>query len=153
MQVINPGLNVTVDEDCKLKTRRTCKLSRSEETYTELTYTKVTISTVMYWYMVEAGVAQIAPCLPTLQSLAGHRSLHAVVQSLRSLISLPSTSHGSDIESDSTIELGSADAMKIHGVDDWRIKTSVKGGKQGRPMQGNLGIGVKHEVAQSREDA
>ncbi|KAI0542846.1 hypothetical protein GGR58DRAFT_449825 [Xylaria digitata] len=48
------------------------------------------VSTVMYWSMIEAGLSLIAACLPTTQHLFRGVSLASVVASVRSAISLPS---------------------------------------------------------------
>ncbi|RWA08690.1 hypothetical protein EKO27_g6426 [Xylaria grammica] len=48
------------------------------------------VSTVMYWSMIEAGLSLIAACLPTTQHLFHGISLASVVASVRSAISLSS---------------------------------------------------------------
>ncbi|KAF3058031.1 hypothetical protein GL218_05716 [Daldinia childiae] len=48
------------------------------------------VSTVLYWSMIEAGLSLIAACLPTTQHLFRGRSIGSVVASVRSAISLPS---------------------------------------------------------------
>ncbi|KAI5920752.1 hypothetical protein F4810DRAFT_681869 [Camillea tinctor] len=48
------------------------------------------VSTVMYWFMVEAGLSLIVACLPTIQNLFRGQSLGSVVASVRSAISLTS---------------------------------------------------------------
>jgi hypothetical protein len=50
------------------------------------------VSTVMYWSMIEAGICIVAACLPTIQQLFRGHSLRSVVNSVRSAISLQSLS-------------------------------------------------------------
>lgn len=50
----------------------------------------VTVSTILYWSMIEAGLAIIAACLPTLQFLVRKVSLDSIVNSVRSALSLQS---------------------------------------------------------------
>jgi len=49
-----------------------------------------TNSTLFYWTMIEAGIALIACCLPTLKPLVIGRRLSSVIASVRGVISLPS---------------------------------------------------------------
>ena len=51
---------------------------------------KVALSTMLYWSMIEGGLAVIAACLPTLQFLVRRVSLSSLVHSLRSPLSLGS---------------------------------------------------------------
>ncbi|KAL2043609.1 hypothetical protein N7G274_003916 [Stereocaulon virgatum] len=59
----------------------------------------LTITAISYWSMIEAGLAVIAVCLPTLQTLLTRGSVQSLVASVRSAISLRSmrlhSSHGS----------------------------------------------------------
>ncbi|KAI1440008.1 hypothetical protein F5Y02DRAFT_32223 [Annulohypoxylon stygium] len=48
------------------------------------------VSTVLYWSMIEAGLSLIAACLPVTQHLFRGQSIGSVVASVRSAISLPS---------------------------------------------------------------
>jgi hypothetical protein len=50
----------------------------------------LSVSTVIYWSMIEAGLSLIAVCLPTAQNIFRGHSLGSVVNSVRSAISLPS---------------------------------------------------------------
>lgn len=54
-------------------------------------FLKVTVSTILYWYMIEAGLAIIAACLPSLQFLIRKVSLDRMIRSVRSALSLQST--------------------------------------------------------------
>ncbi|KAL8813417.1 MAG: hypothetical protein Q9223_000259 [Gallowayella weberi] len=52
---------------------------------------KVTISTILYWSMIEAGIAIIAACLPTLQCLLRKTtSFNGIISSVRNAFSLHS---------------------------------------------------------------
>lgn len=51
---------------------------------------QVTVSTILYWSMIEGGLAVIAACLPTLRFLVGKISISSIVNSLRSVLSLDS---------------------------------------------------------------
>lgn len=51
---------------------------------------QVTVSTIVLWSMVEAGLAVIAACLPTLRFLVGKISLDSMMNSVRSAFSLRS---------------------------------------------------------------
>lgn len=51
---------------------------------------KVTNSTILYWSMIEAGLAVIAACLPTLGVLVGKFSLSSILYSVRSALSIGS---------------------------------------------------------------
>ncbi|KAI0382175.1 hypothetical protein F5Y04DRAFT_279959 [Hypomontagnella monticulosa] len=48
------------------------------------------VSTILYWSMIEAGLSLIAACLPTTQNLFHGRSVGSVIASVRSAIPLPS---------------------------------------------------------------
>ncbi|CAD6445428.1 d50c81d9-2706-463f-b1d0-bde9585233ce [Sclerotinia trifoliorum] len=48
-----------------------------------------TNSTIFYWNMVEAGIALIACCLPTLKPLMSGQGIGSAIASIRSVISLP----------------------------------------------------------------
>ncbi|MCJ1462679.1 hypothetical protein MMC07_001282 [Pseudocyphellaria aurata] len=50
------------------------------------------VSTILYWAMIEAGLAVIAACLPTLRFLVGKVSVSSILQSVRSALSLGSVS-------------------------------------------------------------
>lgn len=50
----------------------------------------LTVSTILYWSMIEAGLAIIAACLPTLQYLVRKVTLDKVIRSVRSTLSLHS---------------------------------------------------------------
>ena len=66
--------------------------------------------------MIEAGLAIIASCLPTLQSLFVRSSLQSMVASIRSVISLQSMrSHSSQGSKRSRV--GQPSHPEIHGVD------------------------------------
>ena len=60
------------------------------------------VSILLFWGMMEIGVAMIAICLPTLRPILQNRSLESVVRSVRSAISLRSM--GSDHKSPPTAE-------------------------------------------------
>lgn len=51
---------------------------------------QVTVSTILYWSMIEAGLAIVAACLPTLQYLVRKSSLDSMFSSVRSAFSLHS---------------------------------------------------------------
>ena len=51
---------------------------------------KVAVSTILYWSMIEGGLAIIAACLPTLHHLVGKVSLSGIFSSLRSVLSFRS---------------------------------------------------------------
>lgn len=51
---------------------------------------QVTVTTILYWSMIEAGLAIIAACLPNLRFLVSKVSLDSVVNSVRSALSLDS---------------------------------------------------------------
>lgn len=81
------------------------------------TSSAVTITTILYWSMIEAGLAIIASCLPTLQALFVKGSLQSMVASIRSMISLQSirshSSHGSKKS-----RQGQPPYSEIHGIDN-----------------------------------
>ncbi|KAF7879466.1 hypothetical protein EAF04_000662 [Stromatinia cepivora] len=54
----------------------------------------LTLSTVFYWSQIEAGLALVACCLPTLKPLVSPQGIASVVASLRSVISLQSLQSG-----------------------------------------------------------
>ncbi|KAF2233660.1 hypothetical protein EV356DRAFT_567901 [Viridothelium virens] len=73
IEVINAGSDPNMDED-------------------------LTLTRVFYWSMIEAGLALIAACLPTLQTLLPVISTQQIIDSVRSIFSLHSqhsSSHGS----------------------------------------------------------
>ena len=49
------------------------------------------VSILLFWAMMEMGVAMIAVCLPTLQRLFRNWSLESIIRSVRSAVSLRST--------------------------------------------------------------
>lgn len=51
---------------------------------------KVAVSTILYWAMIEGGLAVIAACLPTLRFLVGNVSISSILYSMRSALSLGS---------------------------------------------------------------
>lgn len=50
----------------------------------------MSVSTVVYWSMIEAGLSLIAACLPTAQHIFRGHSMGSVIASVRSAISLSS---------------------------------------------------------------
>lgn len=70
--------------------------------------------------MLEAGLALIACCLPTLKSLITKQGLQSAVNSVRSAVSLhsinPASSHGST--GSRNIKAGNGYAMFEHGASD-----------------------------------
>ncbi|KAL8732415.1 MAG: hypothetical protein Q9166_002815 [cf. Caloplaca sp. 2 TL-2023] len=61
-EITNPGLNVRVDPN-------------------------LTVSTILFWSMIEAGLGIIAACLPTLQYLVRRASIDRFMNSVRSAFS------------------------------------------------------------------
>lgn len=51
-------------------------------------------STLIFWAMLENGVAMVAVCLPTLRAILATRSIETAVRSVRSILSLHSISSG-----------------------------------------------------------
>ena len=81
-EITNAGLNTNVDPD---------RLSSPfGELWTLTDFSQVTVSTILYWSMIEAGLAVIAACLPTLQFLIRKVSLDGMISSVRSALSLQS---------------------------------------------------------------
>jgi len=64
-EIANAGFNTNVDPD-------------------------LTVSTILYWSMIEGGLAIIAACLPTLRFLVGKLSLDSIVNSVRNVLTLES---------------------------------------------------------------
>lgn len=56
----------------------------------QLIYPKVSVSTILYWSLIEGGIAVIAACLPTLRVVVGKASLSSLFHSIRSALSLGS---------------------------------------------------------------
>ena len=48
------------------------------------------ITQVLYWSMIESGLALVAACLPTLRFLFGNFSPESLIRSIRSVMSLES---------------------------------------------------------------
>ena len=80
-EITNAGLNSNVDPD---------RLFPYFLIMSSAYYILVTVSTILYWSMIEAGLAIIAVCLPTLQFLARKASIDSMLHSLRSAFSLKS---------------------------------------------------------------
>lgn len=55
-----------------------------------LTTTLVLITRGLYWAMIEAGLALMACCLPTVSALIRHKSVESAIRSVRSRVSLKS---------------------------------------------------------------
>ena len=116
-------------------------------------YRLVTVSTLFYWYMIQAGLALIAACLPSFRFLLSKKSLQTVIHSFRSVVSLKSTSSRetrryTDIESKRPFEK----ATKIYGQEDMPMQTKVVGGvSESIEMQPSGGISVQHGLSQTRE--
>ena len=117
----------------------------------------VTLSTILYWYVVEAGTALIAACLPSLRFFFTNKSLQSVLYSIRSVVSLRSTAsrqadYYTDIESNHSI----SNARQIYGQKDTQAATHVVGGigkdteLHHLPQRGQ--IQVEHELSQTFED-
>ena len=81
------------------------------------------ISTILYWVMIEAGIAQVASCLPTLRFLLRETSLKHMIHSVVTGISLSTGSRSAPRASvggsDSIAELDDKARwqVRLHGVD------------------------------------
>ena len=80
-EITNAGINTMFDPDCLLLLQY---LSTTADC------PQVTVSTILYWSMIEAGLGIIAACLPTLHFLVRKTSIASIVNSVRSAFSLPS---------------------------------------------------------------
>ena len=118
----------------------------------------VTISTIFYWYMIEAGVSLIAACLPSLRFLFANKSLQSIVHSVRSVISLRSTpkrrnDYYTDVESNDSV----SKARHIYGQKDTSTATNVVGGIgkdiELHPLPQAGQIQVEHKLLQTRGNA
>lgn len=118
----------------------------------------VTISTIFYWYMIEAGVSLIAACLPSLRFLFANKSLLSIVYSVRSAISLRSTpirrnDYYTDVESNRSIRK----AGRIYGHKDASTATNVVGGIDKdielHPLPPADQIQVEHKLLQTHGNA
>ena len=90
----------------------------------------VAVATILYWSMIEAGLAIIASCLPTLQALFIKGSLQSMVATVRSMISVLSlrshNSHGSKESRPSQppyseihgIDIGAEDTIALREIDE-----------------------------------
>lgn len=77
------------------------------------------LTNVVIWSHVEAGVAVIAACLPTLKPLVHGRAAESVVNSLRSALSLHSVNHSREHNpqaEDSGTLVGSSKAFDLESV-------------------------------------
>ncbi|MCJ1437277.1 hypothetical protein MMC27_006663 [Xylographa pallens] len=112
----------------------------------------LTISTIMYWYMIEAGISLIAACLPTLRFLFANKSLQTVMQSVRSAISLRSSSSHRGDNDFSDIESNHSRAQ-IYGPGSGTMETSAVGktdkGLEMTHFPQDGRIHVEHEVSQT----
>ena len=57
-----------------------------------LTISIVTITVALYWAYIEAGLALLAACLPSLSTLFARASIASIIRSVRSVLSLHSIS-------------------------------------------------------------
>lgn len=90
----------------------------------------MTISAIFYWGLIEAALALIASCLPTLSVLAKHRAVQSVINSARSAISLRSIrSHGSNSHSSGSRGSRRAGATQRHHVGGQGTDTSLLRGE------------------------
>ena len=80
-EITNAGINTMFDPDCSLLL---------QYLFTTADCSQVTVSTILYWSMIEAGLGIIAACLPTLHFLVRKTSIASIVNSMRSAFSLPS---------------------------------------------------------------
>lgn len=93
-EISSGGLAANVDEDCEFSClRSTCILMSL------LTLLRVTVSTILYWCMIETGLANIASNLPLFRGLLKDTSLNCIISIVRSSISLSSRQSSSDKDS------------------------------------------------------
>jgi hypothetical protein len=87
-QISGGGYRANVDPDCTSQVFYVCP---SLLTHILL----VTVGTILYWCMIEAGLANVASNLPLFRGLFDNISLSNIIRSVRSTISLESmTSSG-----------------------------------------------------------
>jgi hypothetical protein len=94
-EISSGGLAANVDEDCEFSCLlNTCILMSL------LTLLRVTVSTILYWCMIETGLANIASNLPLFRGLLKDTSLNCIIISIvRSSISLSSRQGSPDKDS------------------------------------------------------
>jgi hypothetical protein len=124
------------------------------------------VSLVLFWPMIEMGVAMVAACLPTLRPLFYGVSLESIINSVRSMISLQSIRSGSGKHSASYArntrgQTSSNDSIAVitqtNGSDrndEWmEIHTmgDVTSNRDDYSPPGEGKIGVRKEVEQSVE--
>lgn len=118
----------------------------------------LTVSTILYWSLIEGGLALIAACLPNLRFLVGKMSLTRILHSVRSVLSLGSTrtqeqsqqpSSGSK-ESYVNIEPGSSlssTSRTVISEKSGSVDIFVTGNVDGRETKGH-GIQVTRQLSQ-----
>lgn len=67
----------------------------SSNTFMLMLPVAVTLTSLLYWSMLESGLALIACSLPTLHNLFSHSFIHPAVDSMRRLLSSTRSSMGS----------------------------------------------------------
>ncbi|MCJ1369192.1 hypothetical protein MMC20_000401 [Loxospora ochrophaea] len=83
-----------------------------------------TVSTALYWSMVEGGLALAAACLPTLHYLFGRKAMKSAISTLRSAIALNTLrSHHSK------------DSQVAAGTPYSELKTAARNGSQPSDME------------------
>ena len=115
----------------------------------------VTISTLLYWSMIEAGLAIIAACLPTLRVLFSKVSFDTLVRNLRSALSLTSLrsqpSQPSQSQSQgpySNLQADGSSTSHAHMVTEKNVTdTYVMGNQYGGHAEG-YGIQVTRQISQ-----
>ena len=84
-----------------------------------LTHLKVAVTTLLWWSILESGLALIAACLPTMSYLVSHFSMRAIIYSVRDMLSLPSyTSFPKSTRIPSKTTLGPAVDDKVRSSKD-----------------------------------
>ncbi len=142
-EITNAGLNTNVDPD---------RLYLPLEVVDPADCVQVTVSTILYWSMIEAGLAIIAACLPTLQFLIRKVSLDSVVSSVRSALSL----HSMRSQQPESRPMGPYTSIQAGGEvasitpivgESNPSDVLVTGSMDGPPAQGN-GIYITKQVSQ-----
>ena len=71
-----------------------------------------------YWSLLEAGLALIAACMPSLSALFAKRSLGSVLQSVRSVFSLHSLRTNDSNDTQNTVDVNRAKHQKYRVIQD-----------------------------------
>ncbi|KAI2642062.1 hypothetical protein GGS21DRAFT_501001 [Xylaria nigripes] len=130
---------------------------QSSDSYANALDVTVNIAPTLYWTELEASIAVISACLPTLRPVFGHLSPEALIRGFASKFSLRSDSKSfnrlplstNDVDDSSLKGSRPSNGTPVSGNEAVRLQSIDKSAAASR---GQSGIYVQHSIYQSRND-